>query len=158
MTFLARLGLKLYYLRTREQRMSQQEVAKALRIRQATLSHVERGISMPGCALLKQLCRLFDVTPTFLLDEERGVRPLPSERWARRNELATGGMWVEADAAATRRTEEGRLLAQVRSVGRDSGEEPTGPFDDPQQVDQRLALELEAEMQLHPRRRRAAKG
>ncbi len=36
----ARIGAKLYYLRTRERRLSQQQAADGLGIRQATLSHL----------------------------------------------------------------------------------------------------------------------
>ena len=51
---MTRIGLKIFYLRTREQRLSQAQLAKALGIRQATLSHVEQGISLPSCTLLLQ--------------------------------------------------------------------------------------------------------
>src|SRR5690606_24196595 len=55
----AKLGLKVFYLRTREKRWSQQQVADALGVRQATLSHIEQGRSLPNCALLRALCEFF---------------------------------------------------------------------------------------------------
>jgi transcriptional regulator with XRE-family HTH domain len=110
---LARLGLKLFYLRTREKRVSQQDAADAIGIRQATLSQVERGRSSPNCALLLELCRFYDVTPTFLLDDERGPEPLPSERWSVRNALVTVGMWVEAPRSAVVAASEDKVLCPL---------------------------------------------
>ena len=110
---MAQLGLKLYYLRTRERRLSQQEVADALQIRQATLSHLERGRSQPNHDVLGRICRYFDVTPTWLLDDERGVVPRPTERWSRRDALLTTGMWVELDPAGDLALADGGRLSPL---------------------------------------------
>lgn len=110
------LNLKLYYLRTREKQMSQQAVADALQVRQATLSHLERGQSSPTSALLLMLCHFYDVTPTWLLDDARDVPPLPSERWSRRNSLATAGMWIEVHRDELVELEHGRVLCPVTTT------------------------------------------
>ena len=93
---MARIGLKIFYLRTRVRQLSQQKMADAIGIRQATLSNIEQGISQPTTPLLLELCKYFDVTPTYLVDDARGVQPLPSERWSQRNALVAVGMWIEA--------------------------------------------------------------
>lgn len=110
---MAALNLKLFYLRTREKGLSQQAVAAALDVRQATISHLERGQSSPTAGLLVSLCRFFDVTPTWLLDEERDIPPLPAERWQLRNGLLTVGMWIEAPAKAVVRLRRGKVLCPL---------------------------------------------
>jgi transcriptional regulator with XRE-family HTH domain len=110
---LAALNVKLFYLRTREKRVSQQAVADALDVRQATVSHLERGQSAPNSALLLDLCRYYDVTPTWLLDDERDIPPLPTERWSLRNALLTVGMWIEAPAKAVVRLKGGGVLCPL---------------------------------------------
>ena len=92
------LGLKLYYMRTRAKKVTQTQMAKDLEIRQATISNIEQGISQPSLPLLKTLCRYFDVTPTYLLDEEGPVRPGPAERWTNRHGLISSGHYVEVPA------------------------------------------------------------
>lgn len=97
---MASLGLKLFYLRTREKKLSQREVAAQLGVRQATISHLEQGVTAPHWALIVDLCRFYDVTPTFLADESRGVVPRVTERWGLRNDLVTLGMWIESGGDA----------------------------------------------------------
>ena len=172
---MTRLGLKIFYLRTREQRLSQQQLAKALGIRQATLSHVEQGISLPSCTLLLQLCKFFDVTPTYLLDDERDLVPLPTERWGLRNALVTVSMWIEVPEDAVVETADGKLLCPLR---------PKEAFYDQEAMELRaekseraqgraavsrlrrrrrdaseeLAIELKRELRTHPRRRPAIRA
>ena len=112
---MARLGLKLFYLRTRERGLSQRQVADAVGVRQATLSHIEQGVSQPNSALLVQLCRFLDVTPTFLLDDERGILPRTAERWQNRDALVTTGDWIELPRDALAETPDGRLLCPIRA-------------------------------------------
>jgi transcriptional regulator with XRE-family HTH domain len=92
---LASLGLKLFYLRTREKKLSQREVAAELGIRQGTVSFLEQGTTAPHWSLVVELCKFYDVTPTYLADESRGVVPRQTERWGLRDALVTLGMWIE---------------------------------------------------------------
>ena len=92
---MASLGLKLFYLRTREKKLSQKDVAAQLGVRQATISNLEQENTAPHWALVVELCQFYDVTPTFLSDDARGVVPLPTERWGLRNALVTLGMSIE---------------------------------------------------------------
>lgn len=94
------LGLKLYYLRTRIKKVTQTTMAKDLRIRQATISNIEQGLSQPSLPLLRAFCRYFDVTPTYLLDDEGGIELGPSQRWSHRQGLATTGHFLEVRANA----------------------------------------------------------
>ncbi|MCA8971147.1 MAG: helix-turn-helix transcriptional regulator [Planctomycetes bacterium] len=89
------LGLKLYYLRTRVKKVTQTTMAKELRIRQATISNIEQGLSQPSLPLLRAFCRYFDVTPTYLLDEDGQIELGPAERWSHRHGLATAGNFLE---------------------------------------------------------------
>lgn len=89
------LGLKLYFLRTRVKKVTQTTMAKDLRIRQATISNIEQGLSQPSLPLLRAFCRYFDVTPTYLLDEEGSIEISPAERWSQRRGLATSGQFLE---------------------------------------------------------------
>lgn len=89
------LGLKLYYLRTRVKKVTQTTMSKDLRIRQATISNIEQGLSQPSLPLLRALCRYFDVTPTYLLDEEGAIELGPAERWSHRHGLASAGNFLE---------------------------------------------------------------
>ena len=68
-----RLHLKLFYLRTRVKREAQGVTAKTLGVRPATMSHLEQGRSLPTLPMLLALCKHYDVTPTYLLDDERGI-------------------------------------------------------------------------------------
>jgi transcriptional regulator with XRE-family HTH domain len=110
---MARLGLKLFYLRSRERGLSQRQVAESIGVRQATLSYVEQGITMPNCALLLELSRFYDVTPTFLLDEARGVVPRVHERWRHRDALVTAGSYVEAPRTELVTTADGKILCPL---------------------------------------------
>jgi transcriptional regulator with XRE-family HTH domain len=161
--------MKVFYLRTRERNLSQQAVADAMGVRQATLSNIERGQSMPSAALLVELCKFYDVTPTFLLDEERGVVPVTSERWSLRDALATVGMWVEASRDALVELPDGKVLCPLESGEefydedarrvRQSNGHPAGRAEMDAHLDarreQETALEqvLERELRTHPRRR-----
>lgn len=170
---MARIGSKLYYLRTRERRMSQQQAADALGIRQATLSHLEQGLSQPNFDLLRRLCEFYDVTATFLVDEERGVRPRPSERWTLRDALVTVGMWIEAPAGDVEDVGSGRAMcpllpdmgfydaeaADIRRRYRRPGRAQTA-LDEyaAGEAAEDIAAEAEVERELkqHPRRRPSA--
>jgi DNA-binding XRE family transcriptional regulator len=68
-----RLHLKLFYLRTRLKREAQGVTAKILGVRPATMSHLEQGRSLPTLPMLLALCKHYDVTPTYLLDDERPI-------------------------------------------------------------------------------------
>lgn len=168
------LNLKIYYLRTREKRMSQQAVADALGVRQATLSHLERGQSSPTSALLAMLCRYYDVTPTWLLDDERDVPPLPTERWQFRNGLVTSGMWVEVSRDAVVQLEGGKLLCPLQgdaafyddeaAVVRRSDQGAAAVSEAMAELmarradlHKKLAAELAAEQHIHPRQRDASR-
>ncbi|MHC4077947.1 MAG: helix-turn-helix domain-containing protein [Planctomycetota bacterium] len=167
---MTRIGLKIFYLRTREQQLSQQQLSKVLGIRQATLSHVEQGTSLPSCTLLLQLCKHFDVTPTYLLDDERDVVPLPTERWGLRNALVTVGMWIEAPEDAVVETADGKLLCPLQpreafydqeamALRVEKGERARGRAAVSRlrrrrrDASQELAIELKRELRTHPRRR-----
>jgi transcriptional regulator with XRE-family HTH domain len=165
----ARLGLKVFYLRTRERCLSQQAVADALGVRQATLSNIERGVSMPSAPLLLELCRFYDVTPTYLIDEARGVVPLVSERWSLRDALATVGMWVEASRDSIVELEDGKLLCPLESgetfydedarvVRQQNGqararESMEALLEERRKQEEELIRILDEELQTHPRRR-----
>ncbi len=79
--------LKLYYLRTREKKMTQKKVATQLAIRQATLSNLEQGSSMPSLDILLKLCQFYNVTPTWLLDDKAPLVPTPNDRWTAREKV-----------------------------------------------------------------------
>ena len=79
--------LKLYYLRTREKKMTQKKVATQLAIRQATLSNLEQGSSMPSLDILLKLCKFYNVTPTWLLDDKAPLVPTPNDRWTARDKV-----------------------------------------------------------------------
>ena len=168
---MARLGLKLFHLRTRVRRLSQQQLADELGMRQATLSHIERGQSLPQLPLLLLLCQFFDVTPTWLLDDARGFEVLPSDRWSMRHGLLTTGMSVECSEDALEDLGESKRLLRLgeglsfydeeaATVRRDAG----GAAEAAKQLGERrsqradeedaLIQELEAELQKHPRRRK----
>ncbi len=158
------LGLKIFYLRTRERRLSQQAVADALGIRQATLSHVERGTSLPSAALMVELCRFYDVTPTYLLDADRGVIPRPTERWSSRDALVTTGMWIEARSEDLRPGADGTVLCPCRPGQRFFDDEAAGgvlrlaPSDTETDGERALVDRLQAELQAHPKRRHRVGG
>jgi len=94
------LGLKLYYLRTRVKKVTQTVMAKDLKIRQATISNIEQGLSQPSLPLLRAFCRYFDVTPTYLLDEDGSLVTGPAVRWSGRHGLVGAGQYVEVPKKA----------------------------------------------------------
>lgn len=167
---MARIGLKLYFLRTRERQLSQQQAADGLGVRQATLSHLEQGLSQPNFDLLGRLCRFYDVTPTFLIDEARSIRPRPTERWTTRDALVTVGMWIETPIAAIEDVGSENALCPLAPRQRFYDAEAAdirrrfrrpnradAALDDHQTAldatDVALEGEMEAELREHPRRR-----
>jgi hypothetical protein len=120
------------------------------------------------------LCHYFDVTPTWLLDEESGLEPGPAQRWSMRNGLVTTGMSIELDAERIEELGEGRALVTLSEEDRFFDAEAAdarralsepGTADEKMQeiAEERAALEarrieeLEAELQVHPRKRRASR-
>ena len=75
-----RLHLKLFFLRTRYKREPQGVTAKTLGVRPATMSHLEQGRSLPTLPMLMALCKHYDVSPNYLLDDERGIEPQSRDR------------------------------------------------------------------------------
>jgi len=167
---LARLGLKIFYLRTRERKLSQQAVADSMGVRQATLSNIEQGVSLPSAPLLLELCKFYDVTPTFLVDDDRGVVPFPTERWRLRDALVTVGMWVEVSKDDVVHLGDGKLLCPLKpgesfydddarrareKAGRGrSQRELKALFADREDEEKSLVRALNGELRTHPRRRR----
>ena len=90
--------LKLYYLRTREKKMTQKKVATQLEIRQATLSNLEQGSSMPSLDILLKLCEFYNVTPTWLLDDKAPLVPTPNDRWTARDKVRGKGGRISPQA------------------------------------------------------------
>jgi len=162
---LTEIGLKVFYLRTRVRRTSQQRMADDLRIRQATLSNIERGRSFPTTALLVELCKYFDVTPTYLVDDERGIPPQATDRWSLRNTVVTAGMWIEAPEDSVVHLENGKILCPLlpgESFYDDEAksERETASVDEVEELyearveeEKALARELAKELQAHPQRR-----
>lgn len=164
---MARIGLKVFYLRTRVRDISQQQLADDLGIRQATLSNIERGTSLPTMPLLLELCKYFDVTPTFLIDEERGVVPLPSDRWSLRNSLVTAGMWIEVPKRSLIDLGAGKVLcpllpgeafyddeARQQRVKDKRVKVLEALYDARRSQERALVRALKGELQAHPQRRR----
>lgn len=166
---MANLGVKLFYLRTRERRLSQQEAANSLGVRQATLSHLERGNSHPNHDVLRRVCEFFDVTPTWLLDDERGVVPRPTERWSLRNALVTVGMHIECGPEHVAEVDAQRLVRlapgaefydeEAAELRRSAGNPERAREllaereDDRAREEERLLEVLQRELREHPRRR-----
>lgn len=113
-----RLHLKLFYLRTRFKREPQGVTAKTLGVRPATMSHLEQGRSLPTLPMLLALCRHYDVTPTYLLDDERGIEPQPRDRWSERSSMICRGDWLEVPEGAAIKTGDGQLLCPVMAGSR----------------------------------------
>lgn len=166
---MVRLGLKLFYLRTRVHEVSQQELADTLGVRQATLSNIERGSALPTLPLLHELCRYFDVTPTFLMDEARGVEPRATERWSARDGLVTSGMWVEVSKDETIVADDEMLLCPLTANARfydDEARERRQSANAQKQIKALLARrrrrenalkkDLQDELQKHPRSRKGS--
>jgi transcriptional regulator with XRE-family HTH domain len=113
-----RLHLKLFYLRTRVKREAQGVTAKTLGVRPATMSHLEQGRSLPTLPMLLALCKHYDVTPTYLLDDERPIDPASRDRWAERNDVVARGNWLEAADGAIVTAHDGARLVAVQPGAR----------------------------------------
>lgn len=113
-----RLHLKLFYLRTRLKREAQGITAKILGVRPATMSHLEQGRSLPTLPMLLALCKHYDVTPTYLLDDDRPIEPATRDRWAERNNLLARGNWLEVQDGSWVTTNDGIRLCPVQSGAR----------------------------------------
>jgi transcriptional regulator with XRE-family HTH domain len=113
-----RLHLKLFYLRTRVKREAQGVTAKTLSVRPATMSHLEQGRSLPTLPMLLALCKHYDVTPTYLLDDERPIDPSSRDRWSERDNVVARGSWLEVADGAMVSTHDGARLVAVQPGAR----------------------------------------
>jgi transcriptional regulator with XRE-family HTH domain len=113
-----RLHLKLFYLRTRHKREPQGVTARTLGVRPATMSHLEQGRSMPTLPMLYALCQHYDVTPTYLLDDERPIEPHARDRWGERDRVICRGDWLEVPDGAAIKTADGVWLCPVMASAR----------------------------------------
>ncbi len=113
-----RLHLKLFYLRTRFKREPQGVTAQTLGVRPATMSHLEQGRSLPTLPMLEALCKHYDVTPTYLLDDERPIEPQPRDSWSERNSVICRGDWLEVPDGAAIKTSDGVWLCPVMGGAR----------------------------------------
>ncbi len=113
-----RLHLKLFYLRTRVKREAQGVTAKTLGVRPATMSHLEQGRSQPTLAMLLALCKHYDVTPTYLLDDDRSIDPKSRDRWAERDNILARGDWMEVPEGAIVTSNDGIRLVAVQAGAR----------------------------------------
>jgi len=113
-----RLHLKLFYLRTRYKREPQGVTAKILGVRPATMSHLEQGRSLPTLPMLEALCKHYDVTPTYLLDDGRPIEPQARDRWSERNSVICRGDGLEVPAGAAIKTADGFSLCAVMGGAR----------------------------------------
>ncbi len=108
-----KLGLKLFFLRTRERRISQTRMARDLGIRQATVSNLEQGLSSPGLALLKALSEYFGVSADYLIRDEIPCRPLPIHRLDNLGHLAAPAQYLEVPSSALHRLPQGTWLVAL---------------------------------------------
>jgi transcriptional regulator with XRE-family HTH domain len=113
-----RLHLKLFYLRTRLKREAQGVTAKILGVRPATMSHLEQGRSLPTLPMLLALCKHYDVTPSYLLDDERPIEPAGRDRWSERGNVVSRGNWLEVPEGAMVTTHDGARLVAVQPGAR----------------------------------------
>lgn len=113
-----RLHLKLFFLRTRLKREAQGVTAKILGVRPATMSHLEQGRSLPTLPMLLALCKHYDVTPTYLLDDDRPIDPLARDRWTDRDNVIARGSWLEVPEGAMVSTHDGVRLVAVQASAR----------------------------------------
>jgi transcriptional regulator with XRE-family HTH domain len=109
-----RLHLKLFFLRTRLKREAQGVTAKVLGVRPATMSHLEQGRSLPTLPMLLALCKHYDVTPTYLLDDDRPIEPSARDRYSERDLLVARGAWLEVPDGALVTTNDGARLVAVQ--------------------------------------------
>lgn len=108
-----RLHLKLFYLRTRYKREPQGTTAKILGVRPATMSHLEQGRSLPTLPMLMALSKHYDVTATYLLDDERPIEPQTRDRLSHNKAVISRGDWLEVPEGAVIKTADGVLLCPV---------------------------------------------
>lgn len=113
-----RLHLKLFYLRTRLKREAQGVTAKILSVRPATMSHLEQGRSLPTLPMLLALCKHYDVTPSYLLDDERPIEPGARDRWSERENIVSRGNWIEVPEGALVTAHDGARLVAVQPGAR----------------------------------------
>ena len=113
-----RLHLKLFYLRTRLKREAQGVTAKILGVRPATMSHLEQGRSLPTLPMLVALCKHYDVTPSYLLDDDRPIDPNTRDRWSERDAVVSRGSWLEVPEGAMVTAHDGARLVAVQSGAR----------------------------------------
>jgi transcriptional regulator with XRE-family HTH domain len=113
-----RLHLKLFYLRTRLKREAQGVTAKTLGVRPATMSHLEQGRSLPTLPMLLALCKHYDVTPSYLLDDERPIDPANRDRWSERDSVVARGNWLEVPEGSMVTTHDGVRLVAVQPGAR----------------------------------------
>ena len=113
-----RLHLKLFYLRTRLKREAQGVTAKILGVRPATMSHLEQGRSLPTLPMLLALCKHYDVTPTYLLDDDRPIDPNARDRWVDRDNVVARGSWLEVPEGSMVSTHDGARLVAVQPGAR----------------------------------------
>ena len=113
-----RLHLKLFYLRTRVKREAQGVTAKTLGVRPATMSHLEQGRSQPTLPMLLALCQHYDVTPTYLLDDERAIDPTSRDCWSERDNVVARGDWMEVSEGSMVTTHDGVRLVAVQAGAR----------------------------------------
>src|SRR5262245_66385612 len=90
-----RLHLKLFYLRTRLKREAQGVTARTLGVRPATMSHLEQGRSLPTLQMLISLCNHYDVTATYLLDDDRTSELQARNTCTERNNVLAAGSWLK---------------------------------------------------------------
>lgn len=108
-----RLHLKLFYLRTRYKREPQGTTAKILGVRPATMSHLEQGRSLPTLPMLMALSKHYDVTATYLLDDDRPIEPQARDRLTHNKSVISRGDWLEVPEGAVIKTADGVLLCPV---------------------------------------------
>lgn len=113
-----RLHLKLFYLRTRYKREPQGVTAKILGVRPATMSHLEQGRSLPTLPMLLALCCHYDVTPSYLLDDDCSIEPTVQHRWSERSATISRGNWLEVPDGASVKTNDGVWLCPVMNGAR----------------------------------------
>ena len=113
-----RLHLKLFFLRTRLKREAQGVTAKLLGVRPATMSHLEQGRSLPTLPMLVALCKHYDVTPSYLLDDDRPIDPHARDRWSERDHVVGRGNWLEVPEGAMVTTHDGARLVAVQPGAR----------------------------------------